>query len=137
MGLKNSNEKEGILRSVLTSYESITTIFGTVFFATNSPIADSSIDYVLFYETFSKFEAKSVVKSIGEMIASPQERGKIGRFLIKGLCDHYQGNYNPHYLTGLGSALWVVDQYWKQPPIVINALYQYVDFLFDSLKDKN
>ena len=34
--MKNRNEKEGILRSVLTPYESITTIFGTVFFATNS-----------------------------------------------------------------------------------------------------
>ena len=100
----------------------------------DSPKVEPSADYVLFYETFSRLEAKSVVTSIGEMIASPQGRGEIGRFLIKGLCDHYQGNYNPHYLTGLGSALWVVDQYWKQPPIVINALYQYVDFLFDSLK---
>jgi hypothetical protein len=102
-----------------------------------SPKAEPSVDYVLFYETFSRLDAKSVVAPIGEMIASPQERGKVGRFLIKGLCDHYQGNYNPHYLTGLGSALWVASQYWRQPPIVINALYQYVDFLFDSLKNED
>jgi len=94
-------------------------------------------DYNRFYETFSTLDAKSVVAPMGEMIASPQGRGRLGRFLIKGLCDHYRGNYNPHYLTGLGSALWVADQYWKQPPIVINAFYQYVDFLFDSLKFEN
>ena len=94
-------------------------------------------DYNRFYETFSTLDAKSVVAPMGEMIASPQGRGRLGRFLIKGLCDHYRGNYNPHYLTGLGSALWVADQYWKQPPIVMNTFYQYVDFLFDSLKSEN
>jgi hypothetical protein len=97
---------------------------------------EPSADYTHFYETFSRLEAKSVVAPMGEMIASPQGRGRLGRFLIKGLCDHYRGNYNPHYLTGLGSALWVADQYWKQPPIVINTFYQYVDFLFDSLKSE-
>jgi hypothetical protein len=90
--------------------------------------------YTRFYETFSRFEVKSVAASLSEMIASPQGRTETGRFLIKSLCDHYQGDYNPHYLTGLGSALWVAEQYWNQPPIVINAFYQYVDFLFESLK---
>ena len=94
-------------------------------------------DYNRFYETFSTLEAKSIVASIQEMIASHQGRLELGRFLIKGLCDRYQGDYNPHYLTGLGSALWVADQYREQPPIVINAFYQYVDFLFDSLKFEN
>lgn len=100
----------------------------------DSPKMEPSTGYTRFYETFSSLEAKPVVASFGEMIASPQGRGRLGRFLIKGLCDHYRGNYNPHYLTGLGSALWVADKYWKQPSIVMNAFYQYVDFLFDSLK---
>jgi hypothetical protein len=52
------------------------------------------------------------------------------------VCDQYQGNYNPHYLTGLGSALWVVDQYWNQSPIAINALFQYIDFFFAGLKSE-
>ena len=94
-------------------------------------------DYNRFYETFSTLDAKSVVAPMGEMIASPQGRGRLGRFLIKGLCDRYRGNYNPHYLTGLGSALWVVDHCWKQAPVVVNAFYQYLDFLFDSLKSEN
>ena len=98
------------------------------------PRMELPADYTGFYETFSRLDAKSLVASIGEMIATPQGREKLGRFLIKSLCDHYQGNYNPHYLTGLGSALWVADRYWKQVPIVLNALFQYIDFLFDSLK---
>ena len=100
----------------------------------DSPKMQTSGGYTRFYEDFSRHEAKSLVASMGEMIGSPQGRAEAGRFLIKSLCDHYQGNYNPHYLTGLGSALWVADQYWKQPPIVMNAFYQYIDFLFDSLK---
>ena len=91
-------------------------------------------DYNRFYETFSTLDAKSVVTSMQEMIASPQVRLELGRFLIKGLCDRYQGNYNPHYLTGLGSFLWVTEHFWKQTPVVVNSFYQYVDFLFEGLK---
>jgi hypothetical protein len=71
------------------------------------------------------------------MITSSQGRAEVGRFLIKSLCDHYQGSYNPHYLTGLGSALWVADRCWKQAPVVVNAFIQYVDFLFDGLKSED
>ena len=94
-------------------------------------------DYNLFYEAFSALEAKSVVASMQEMIASPQGRLDLKRFLIKGICDRYQGDYNPHYLTGLGSALWVADRCWKQAPVVAIAFYQCVDFLFDGLKSKD
>jgi hypothetical protein len=94
-------------------------------------------EYDRFYKTFVTLEAKSVVASTQEMIASRQGRLELGRFLIKGLCDRYQGNYNPHYLTGLGSALWVADRCWKQVPVVANAFYQYVDFLFDGLKSND
>jgi hypothetical protein len=94
-------------------------------------------DYDRFYETFSALEAKPVVASLQEMITSHQGRLQLGRFLMKGLCDRYQGDYNPHYLTGLGSALWVADRYWKQPSVAVNALYQYLDFLFDGLKSKD
>jgi len=103
----------------------------------DSPKKEPRGGYTGFYEAFSRLEVKSVVASINERITSPQGRTEVGRFLIKSLCDHYQGSYNPHYLTGLGSALWVADRYWKQPPIVMNAFYQYIDFLFDSLKAKD
>jgi len=101
------------------------------------PRADLQNDYTRFYEMFSALEAKPVVASLQGMIASDQGRLQLGRFILKGLCDRYQGDYNPHYLTGLGSALWVTDRFWKQPSLVVNALYQYLDFLFDGLKSKN
>ena len=56
--------------------------------------------------------------------------------LIKGVCGLYQDNYNAHNLTGLGSALWMIDQFWNQPPVAVSALYQYLDFFFGDLKSK-
>jgi len=93
-----------------------------------------SEDYRRFYGIFSRLDAKAVVASLREMLGSEQGRRQLGRVLVRGVCDQYQGHYNPHYLTGLGSALWVVDQYGNHPPVAINALYQYVDFFFTGLK---
>lgn len=93
--------------------------------------------YSRFYEIFSKLEAKPSVASVAGMIDSEQGRKQLGRFLIKAVCELYQGDYNPHYLTGLGSALWVASQFWIQPPIALNALFQYVDFFYGGLKSKN
>ncbi|MFB3884002.1 MAG: hypothetical protein ACE144_02170 [Thermodesulfobacteriota bacterium] len=91
-------------------------------------------DYARFYEIFSGHEPKAVVAALSEMIASRKGRKELGRFLIKGLCDHYPGHYDPHCLTGLGSALWTMEQYSSRPPIPLNALFQYVDFYFSSVR---
>jgi hypothetical protein len=91
-------------------------------------------DYSKFYEIFSRLETKPVIALIKGMISSEQSRRRAGRFLIKGVCDLYQGNYNPHYLTGLGSVLWIVEKYWNQNSIVLNALFQYLDFFFKGIK---
>jgi hypothetical protein len=98
---------------------------------------DSIADYSQFYEIFSKMDVNLTLSSVAEMIPSPEGRKRLGRFFVKGLCDLYRGNYNPHYLTGLGSALWVVGQYWNQGPLAVNALYQYVDFFFNGIKSQN
>jgi hypothetical protein len=95
---------------------------------------EPTADYTRFYDFFSKREAKPVVTMLKGMITSQQGRRQLGSFLIKGVCNQYQGNYNPHYLTGLGSALWVVDRYWNQPQIATNALFQYTDFFFKGIK---
>jgi hypothetical protein len=92
------------------------------------------VDYSRFYEIFSRLETKPVIALIKGMISSEQSRRRAGRFLIKGVCDLYQGNYNPHYLTGLGSVLWVVEKYWNQNSIVLNALFQFLDFFFKGIK---
>jgi hypothetical protein len=100
----------------------------------NGPTAQPIARYDEFYELFSKMETKPLVARAERMISSSQGRLDLGRFLIKGLCDKYNGNYNPHYLTGLGSALWVIHHYWSQTSLAINALFQYVSFYFDSMK---
>lgn len=87
-------------------------------------------DYATFYEIFSKREARPAAEILS------RGRMQSGRFLIKGLFDQYQGNYDPHYLSGLASALWVTAQYHDQESIALNALYQYLDFYFENLKTK-
>ncbi len=91
-------------------------------------------DYGHFYELFSKMEAKPLTASLKGMISSEKKKKKLGRFMIQAVCDKYQGDYNPHYLTGLGSVLWIVDRYRDQPSIVTNGLFQYLDFFFSGLK---
>lgn len=92
--------------------------------------------YTQFYRLFSKLETGPVVSALMPMMDSPEGRRQMGRFLVKGVCDLYQDNYNPHQLTGLGSTLWVVDRFHKQTSIAGGALFQFVDYFFDALKDK-
>jgi len=98
------------------------------------PRMDPPKDYKQFFEVFSKLDAKSTVALLRGLIVSEEGRRQLGRFLIRGVADLYQGNYNPHYLTGLGSVLWVVEKYWNQPLVVMNALFQYLDFFFKGIK---
>ena len=98
------------------------------------PETEPPADYSQFYPTFSELEAKPVLASVERMMGSQQGRQQLGRFLIKGLCDQYQGKYDPHYLTGLGSALWVLDRYWNKPAIARNVLYQYLEYFFEGMR---
>jgi hypothetical protein len=87
-------------------------------------------DYSHFYKIFSERKAMSLASSLQTLKSSDENRSKLSRFLIQGLCDQYQSDYNPHYVTGLGSVLWVLEKYWMNRPIAANALYQYLDFFF-------
>jgi len=92
-------------------------------------------DYASFYNLFSKREEQAVLSALAGLIPSPEGRLRLGRYLIKGICDQYQGNYNPHVLTGLSSALWVVDRCRDRPSIAMNALQQYLNYFF-ARKDR-
>jgi len=96
--------------------------------------SEPAMEYDQFYERFSILKAKPVVASLSDMIGSQEGRQKIKRFLVQGVCDKYQGAYDPHYLTGLGSALWVLDQYWQDARLVTNGLAQYLDFFFSGIR---
>ncbi len=91
-------------------------------------------NYERFYEMFSELDAGSLVPSLLGMIGSEPGRRRLGRFLLKGLCDQYRGDYNPHFLTGLGSALWVVERHWNHEEISANALFQYLDVFLEGTR---
>jgi hypothetical protein len=74
-----------------------------------------------FYQVFSRLETIAVVKSLVGLADSETGRRSLGRFLIKGVCDPYNGAYNPHYLTGLGAALWTVNRFAGNSEIAANA----------------
>ncbi len=94
-------------------------------------------DYNRFYQVFSRLEEDAVVALASPMIAQDQERKRLGRYLVKGICDLYQGDYNPHYLTGLGSTLWALHKYRTRPEVCGNVLRQFLNFYFESLKETN
>jgi hypothetical protein len=93
-------------------------------------------DYAQFYGVLSSLEVIPAVKSFIGLTGSENGRRLLGRFLIKGVCDLYDGAYDPHYLTGLGATLWAVNRFPGNRKIAANVLYQYFDFFFSGLKSK-
>ena len=96
------------------------------------PVACGQVvaDYESFFRCFSNGDEQTLLSSLGGLISSQEGRLRLGRYLVKGVCDRYQGNYDPHFLTGLGSALWVVERYRDRPVIAMNALSQYLNYFF-------
>jgi hypothetical protein len=91
-------------------------------------------DYSRFYHFFSGRETKSFLSSVMGMISSKKGRQQLSRYLVRGVCDLYQGHYDPHFLNGLGSVLWVLSRNGNKPAIARNVLYQYVDYFFNGMK---
>jgi hypothetical protein len=89
--------------------------------------------YEEFFHRFSTMDAREVAASLSGMLQREEGRRNIGEYLIRGICDLYQGDYDPHYLTGLAAALWVVKKFWRYHESAQNALYQYLDFYFSGM----
>ena len=100
------------------------------FIGDSKPSGGETLDYSKFYELYSGREAEKLVSYASKMIVDLDDRRKLCHFLVKGLCDSYRGSYNPHFLTGLGMVLWVINRHWETPRIPETALYQYLDYLF-------
>lgn len=92
-------------------------------------------DYVSFYADFSVRNLPATLESLCAMAATGEGRSRLAGYLVKGVSDMYQGNYNPHFLTGLGSALWAIERYHGNSRLVRTVLYQYVDYFFTDLKE--
>ena len=95
--------------------------------------APAPVDYASFSRSFAQRQTPPVLATLTGLLPAPEGQRRLGRYLIKGVCDQYQGNYNPHFLTGLGSALWVMDHYRDRPALALNGLRQYLNYFFTSV----
>ncbi len=96
--------------------------------------AQTRANYDRFFSTFSRLDTTAAASALVALADTEARRRTLGRFLVKGVCDLYDGSYNPHYLTALGAALWTVNRFAGNRDVAANALYQYLDFFFSALK---
>ncbi|MEO0249878.1 MAG: hypothetical protein ABIN58_10175 [candidate division WOR-3 bacterium] len=94
------------------------------------------VDYDTFRQAFLQLDAEHLIALAGGMIERADDRSRLGAFLVTSVCDLYDGNYDPHYLTGLGALLWVLKNYHDEAGLAQNALYQYLDFYFSAMRSK-
>jgi hypothetical protein len=91
-------------------------------------------DFQEFFAVFSQYQPVPVVNMIKGALYEEDDRGRMSHYLIKSILQCYDGQYDPHYLNGLGAALWTIEGFLNQPVIVLNALLQYLDFFFAGIK---
>ncbi|NNK96742.1 MAG: hypothetical protein HKP41_20520 [Desulfobacterales bacterium] len=90
-------------------------------------------DFDVFFEVFTQYDPILVLNMFKTALSSEKERTRLGRFLIKAVLRCYNGQYNPHFLTGLGALLWILDRFHDHPIIVLNGSLQYLDFFFSNV----
>lgn len=97
-------------------------------------MAEASLptDYETFRAAFLGLDAPATVALMGGL-ATREERRRLGRYLIKAVCDAYRGDYDPHFLTGLGAALWVMERFRGEPAIACKGLLQYITYFYRGL----
>jgi len=104
---------------------------------TQAAAIDTTIaEYGDFTHSFLQLDADRMLAQIGGMIEESDARTRLCSFLIQSVCDLYDGNYNPHYLTGLGALMWALNTHHQEVGLVQNALYQYLDFYFSAMRSK-
>ncbi len=90
-------------------------------------------DFNHFYSIFLHQDPVLIVNMLNNTLDTKGERIKFQNYLIKSVLKIYNGRYNPHNLTGLGASIWVIERFYDQPLIVLNALWQYLDFFFSGI----
>lgn len=91
-------------------------------------------DYATFYQKFLESDPIKILEVAKKSLKSVDERNRLAQFLIKAVLQCYNGYYNPHYLTGLGAALWVMDRFHEHPDVVLTCLNQYLDFFYTGVE---
>jgi len=93
-------------------------------------------DYAEFLRILMQRDADLALERIGGMVESREDRSRLCAFLVSGVCELYQGEYDPHYLTGLAAVFWVIETFYDDAALVRNGLYQYLGFLLRNLSLK-
>ena len=91
-------------------------------------------DYDTFYQTFLESDPIKILDVAKKSLDSEDERKRLAQYLTKAVLQSYNGHYNPHYLTGLGAALWVLDRFHQHPDVVLSCLNQYLDFFYTGVE---
>ena len=95
--------------------------------------AEPLLDFTTFYQMFLQADQTILLSYARQALGSEKERHRFAGFLIKAVLRCYDGQYNPHYLTGLGSSLWIMDRFHSHVDIVLSGLHQYLDYFFSGV----
>ena len=90
-------------------------------------------EFDAFYEIFLESSPSKILAFAKTALDSDEQRNRLAGFLIKAVLKSYNGYYNPHYLTGLGAAVWVMERFREHPEVVLTCLHQYLDFFFSNV----
>lgn len=90
-------------------------------------------DFTTFFEIFLEADSTLLLGYARNILGSEKGRHRFAGFLIKAVLRCYNGRYNPHYLTGLGSSLWLIDRFHDHADIVLNGLHQYLDYFYSGV----
>jgi hypothetical protein len=89
------------------------------------------------YDSFLKLckdkKTDQIIEASMDLIKTSDGKRGWGRFMLKALCELYDGRYDPHYLTGLGSLIWVMNRFQNDLKVVSTAMNQYLEFYFSRV----
>ncbi len=90
-------------------------------------------DFESFSTIFGKMDVRQILALMNGTLSSENDRRCFAQHIIKAVLRSYDGSYNPHNLTGLGSALWFMEKFHQRPEIAISSWFQYLDYLFSEI----
>ena len=95
--------------------------------------AEALPDFAAFMQTFRRRDPGLVAGMLQAALPSQKGRSTSARYTARAVLELYDGSYNPHNLTGLGSTLWLAASFHHRPLIVINGWLQYLDYFFSEI----
>jgi hypothetical protein len=91
-------------------------------------------EFDAFYQIFLESSPTKILALAKKSLDSKEERKRLAGLLIKAVLRSYNGYYNPHYLTGLGATVWVMERFPEHPDVVLTCLNQYLEFFFSNVE---